>query len=389
MFGRLKKSLKEGISKLSKKVEKEKVEPKADKPMEKPKVEEKAVIKEEPKPVVEEKPVEIKPEPLLEPEIKEPEEPIEPPEKPGPEEIKAEVKEKPKPKKLGFMERFSKKILTENDIDSFFKEGEMELLQSDVALEVIDSLKSGLKKRLVDNPVKRGDAIDIVENAFKDSLVEIVDQGSVNIDNVIKDAKKNGKVACIVFLGFNGSGKTTSIARIANYLKKKGYNPVLAAGDTFRAASIEQLEVHGNNLGLKVIKHDYGSDAAAVIFDAVKYAKGNDNDVVLADTAGRSHKDKNLMDELKKVIRVNSPELKILVVDSLTGNDAVEQARNFDETAGVDSVVMTKTDVNPKGGSILSVCFAIKKPILFLGTGQEYEDIEIFKPEDFVKQLMD
>jgi len=346
-------------------VEKPKEEPKAEEPVEPEKIE----------------PPPEEPEP--EPEIEEEPEQPEPPEQPGPDEIKKE------PKKLGFRERFSKKILTEKDIDSFFEEGEIELLQSDVALEVIDSLKDGLKKRLVDNPVKRGDMSEIVENAFRESLVEIVDQGSLDLENVIKGIKKDGGVACIVFLGFNGSGKTTSIARIANYLKKKGLKPILAAGDTFRAASIEQLEVHGERLGLKVIKHDYGSDAAAVVFDAVKYAKGKGYDVVLADTAGRSHKDKNLMDELKKVIRVNTPELKVLVVDSLTGNDAVEQARQFNETAGVDSVVMTKTDVNPKSGSILSVCFAIKKPILFLGTGQEYEDIEMFRPQDFVNQLMD
>jgi fused signal recognition particle receptor len=443
MFGRLKKSLREGISKLSRKAEgteekaKEKVkepakkEPKVEKPAEKkpekkvkpkkePKVEKPKVEKPEVKkpaeteeqakePAKEEKPekrglverirerrVKVAPEPeepkiekpVEEPEPEEPEFPGEP-EAPEPEIKETEREEKPGRFRLGLRERISKRILTENDIDSFFEEGELELLQSDVALEVIDSLKDGLKKRLVDNPVKRGSTSEIVEDAFRESLAEILDQGKVDIEKVIRDARKAGKPACIVFLGFNGSGKTTTIARVANYLKKRGHRPVLAAGDTFRAASIEQLEVHGERLGIKVVKHQYGSDSAAVIFDAVKYAKGKGHDVVLADTAGRSHRDRNLMDELKKVVRVNTPELKVLVVDSLTGNDAVEQARDFDEAAGVDSVVMTKTDVNPKGGSILSVCFAIKKPILFLGTGQEYEDLEIFRPEKFAQNLLE
>jgi len=417
MFGRLKKSLREGISRLSKKAEEteEKVKegPKAKKPAEKegrPKKEKKVLAKKvEPEEKMVEKPAEKKPE-VGKPEKEKPaekkglmerirrkkveeEEPEGPeePEPPGPEEIKpAETGGQAKGRfRLGFRERISKRILTEKDIDSFFEEGELELLQSDVALEVIDSLKEGLKKRLVDNPVKRGSTSEIVEGAFRESLAEILDQGKVDIEKVIKDARKAGRPACIVFLGFNGSGKTTTIARMANYLKKKGHRPILAAGDTFRAASIEQLEVHGERLGIKVVKHQYGSDSAAVIFDAVKYAKGKGHDVVLADTAGRSHKDRNLMDELKKVMRVNGPDLKVLVVDSLTGNDAVEQARDFDEAAGVDSVVMTKTDVNPKGGSILSVCFAIKKPILFLGTGQEYEDLEIFRPEKFAQNLLE
>ncbi len=437
MFGRLKKSLREGISKLSRKAEeteeqakeqvkepaKKEAKPKAkvEKPaVKKPVVKKLAEVKEEPKVEVKEKIMEkpaetgepakekkglmerirrkpaekIEEKPVEEEEPEEPEFPEEP-EPPEPAETSEQAKEperekeKPGRLRLGLRERISKRVLTENDIDSFFEEGELDLLQSDVALEVIDSLKDGLKKRLIDNPVRRGSTSEIVENAFRESLAEVLDQGKVDIEKVIKDAKKEGKPACIVFLGFNGSGKTTTIARLAHYLKKKGHRPVLAAGDTFRAASIEQLEVHGEKLGLKVVKHQYGSDSAAVIFDAIKYAKGKGHDVVLADTAGRSHKDRNLMDELRKVVRVNNPELKVLVVDSLTGNDAVEQARDFDEAAGVDSVVMTKTDVNPKGGSILSVCFAIKKPIMFLGTGQEYEDLEIFRPEKFAQNLLE
>jgi len=167
-------------------------------------------------------------------------------------------------------------------------------------------------------------------------------------------------------IGPNGSGKTTSIAKIANMLGKDGLSPILAAGDTFRAASIEQLEHHANKLGVDIIKHQYGADPAAVVFDAVKFAKSKHKDVVLVDTAGRMHTDKNLMDELSKIVRVNNPDLKILVIDSLTGNDVVIQAENYDKTVGgIDGMILTKTEINEKGGSLLSAAYSTEKPILF------------------------
>ena len=281
-------------------------------------------------------------------------------------------------------EKVTERKLSEKDIEEFFQEIEMDLLQANVALEVSEALKAGLKNRLVGKVIKRTKAGKIIREAFEGSLLEIVKQEKIDLAEIIK-AKKP---LCVVFLGFNGSGKTTSIAKVARYLMNKGLKPVLAAGDTFRAASIEQLEHHGEKLGLKVIKHQYGADSAAVIFDARKYAEANRLDVVLADTAGRSHADKNLLDELGKIVRVNKPDLKILVVDSLTGNDAVEQARKFHQTVGVDGVILTKIDVNKKGGAVLSVAWAIKKPILFFGTGQGYTDLVEFKPEKFVKELV-
>lgn len=305
-------------------------------------------------------------------------------------EIEKEILEEPKkqpkeekPKKLSLTKRITTKEFSENDIDKFFEETETELLQANVALDVVEALRDGIKKSLVGKQIKRGEAEEIITKAFEDALVKIVDQGNIDLVASIKGQLK------IIFLGFNGSGKTTTIAKIAHYLQKKGHKPVLVAGDTFRAASIEQLEHHGNKLGVKVIKHDYGSDSAAVFFDAVKYAESNGCDVILGDTAGRTHANKNLMNELEKIVRVNKPDLKILVVDSLTGNDAIDQAQEFNKLVGVDAVVMTKTDVNQKGGSILSVCYAIKKPILFLGTGQGYDDIKRFEPKEFVKELLE
>jgi fused signal recognition particle receptor len=366
MFGSLKKHLKSSIQRLAKKVE-EKPEEEKEETAEAPEKGEgvaapgKAEVKEE-APVTPEK---------LRIEI------------PG-KEAKAPVKE-PKGRIARIREKITVKRLSGKDVDDFFAEAEIDLLQANVAVEAIDFIKKHLKEKLSSVPVKRGEAGDFVMRAFEDALFALVNQGGIKLESMVKEKRP----LKMVFLGFNGSGKTTSIAKVAKYLQDKGYRPVLAAGDTFRAASIEQLEHHGERLGLKTIKHGYGADSAAVVFDAVKHAETRGFDAVLADTAGRMHTDKNLMDELEKVCRVNRPDLKVLVVDSLTGNDAVEQAKKFNEGVGVDAVILTKTDVNEKGGSILSVCYAIKKPVLFLGTGQGYSDLKSFEPRGFVKELLE
>ncbi len=303
---------------------------------------------------------------------------------------KLEKREAERPKELTRLGKLKERIVSRvrevsaEDIEDYFSEIESSLFQMDIAVEVVDYLKNYMKDRLAGAEIKRGEVDKTIRNIFEDSLFGILNQGTIDLEAAIKGKKP----FLVLFLGFNGSGKTTSIAKVAEYLLEKNRRPVLAAADTFRAASIEQLEHHGDKLGVKLIKHQYGSDPAAVVFDAVKYATANNCDVVLADTAGRTHVDKDLADELKKVVRVNKPDLKILVVDSLTGNDAVEQARRFDEMVGVDGVMFTKVDVNKKGGSIFSVCYAIKKPVLFLGTGQGYGDIEKFEPKRFVEGLL-
>lgn len=282
----------------------------------------------------------------------------------------------------------SKKVLekkvSEKDLEKIVEDLSMSLLEGDVAFEVSEKIKDDLKKNLIGKQVKRGKVKDIIIKTFKDSLSEILDVPKIDL----KDIVKKNKPSLFVFLGFNGSGKTTSLAKVGNYLKGKGFSCVFAAGDSFRAASIEQLEEHGKRLDIKIIKHKYGSDSAAVIFDAKKHAESKGMDVILADTAGRSHMDKNLMDELKKLCRVNKPELKILIIDSLVGNDAVPQAKMFDEAVGVDAVMFTKVDVNEKGGCILSVAHTLKKPILFLGIGQEYSDLKTFKSQEFIENIL-
>ncbi len=287
--------------------------------------------------------------------------------------------------KRGLFRKIREKEFSEKDIDEFFAETESDLLQANLALEVIDYLKNGLKEALVSRPVSRKDAGNLIQETFERLLMDIVNVPQIDIEGMIREKKP----LTILFLGFNGSGKTTTIAKVARMLLDRGKKPVLAAADTFRAASIEQLEVHGNRLKLNVIKHSYGADPAAVIFDAKKHAESRGLDVVLADSAGRMHTDVNLMDELKKIVRVNSPDLKLLVVDSLTGNDVVNQVREFGEHVGIDGLVLTKMDVNEKGGSIISACYTSKKPVVFLGTGQEYDCIERFEPEKFVKGLLE
>ncbi|MFC1682414.1 signal recognition particle-docking protein FtsY, partial [Nanoarchaeota archaeon] len=191
----------------------------------------------------------------------------------------------------------------------------------------------------------------------------------------------------ILFCGINGSGKTTTVAKIAEYLKKNNLTCVLAAADTFRAASIEQLKKHSEKLNVKVIANEYGSDPAAVAFDAVKYAEKNKIDCVLIDTAGRIHTSKNLLKEIEKISRVTKPDTKIFVGESITGNDAIEQVKTFNFEIGIDGIILTKADIDEKGGTALSVGYVTKKPILFLGTGQEYEAIEVFDKEKFIEKL--
>jgi len=204
----------------------------------------------------------------------------------------------------------------------------------------------------------------------------------------IKDERKKSiGPFVILFFGINGAGKTTSIAKFAKLLEKNKLSCVLAAGDTFRAAAIEQLSIHADRLGVKIIKGDYGSDPASVGFEAIKFAKSNKIDVVLIDTAGRMHTKENLLKEMEKISRVTKPNLKVFVAEAVSGNDATEQAKAFNELIGIDGSILSKVDVDEKGGTIVSIGFVTKKPILYLGVGQNYEDLELFNKKMFMKRL--
>jgi fused signal recognition particle receptor len=277
-------------------------------------------------------------------------------------------------------------ILDEGDLEEPMWELEMALLESDVALPVAEEIAKSVKSELVGAKKKIGaNTGAIAEEALRSALMKLLSANYLDFDEYIKDASRPVK---ILFVGVNGTGKTTSIAKMARYLMDHGYSVVLAAGDTFRAGAIEQLEVHGEKLGLKVVKHKTGGDPAAVIFDAIEYARAHNKDVVLADTAGRLHTNINLMDQMKKIVRVTHPDLLIFVDEAIAGNDAVERARLFNESVPINGSILTKTDADAKGGSAISIAYITGKPVLFLGVGQTYPDLVKFEPEWLVDRLM-
>jgi len=277
------------------------------------------------------------------------------------------------------------KRLDESQFESLFWELEVALLENNVAVEVIDKIKDDLRQSLVEKPIKRTKVEETIRESLKNSVNELFDVGEINLLNFIKSRKDRPFV--IAFFGINGSGKTTTIAKIASMLKSKKISAVLAASDTFRAASIEQLQKHADSINVKMIRHDYKADPAAVAFDAIKYAKAKNIDVVLIDTAGRMHSNENLLNEMKKIIRVAKPDLKIFVGEAITGNDCVEQAKAFNESVGIDGIILAKADVDEKGGAFVSVSYVTKKPIMFLGTGQNYSDLQEFDSDAVIKNL--
>ncbi|HPQ04464.1 MAG TPA: signal recognition particle-docking protein FtsY [Methanothermobacter sp.] len=298
------------------------------------------------------------------------------------------VKEEPE-KDSGKFKIFSfiqEKTISEKDIEDILWDLEMSLLESDVAIDVAEKITSELKDQLVGKKVKRStDIIEYTQEALKNSIMDIL---NVDGEDIIKTLQeKKNKPFIIMFVGINGTGKTTTIAKMAKYFLDKGLKPVIAASDTFRAGAIEQLTHHAEKLGVKIIKHEKGADPAAVAFDAVEHAKAKGKDVVLIDTAGRMQTNVNLMDEMAKIKRVIKPDLIIFVGDSLTGNDAIEQAMKFNESVGIDAIILTKADADAKGGAALSIGYVINKPIMFLGTGQSYDDLVEFKPEWMIHQL--
>lgn len=291
--------------------------------------------------------------------------------------------------KSGMFSFVTKKTISEKDIDDILFELEMALLESDVALEVAEKIINSVKEDLVGKKIKRrSDVAEFTRNALKNAISEILGVETRDLKKMAEDAKKSGQPLKIMFVGVNGTGKTTTIAKIATYFINEGYTPVIAAADTFRAGAIEQIGHHAENIGVKLIKHKKGADPAAVAYDAVEHAKAKGKEIVLIDTAGRMQTNVNLMDEMKKIQRVVKPDVIIYVGDSLTGNDAVEQAMKFNEAVGVDGIILTKADADAKGGAALSIGYVISKPILFLGVGQFYEDIMEFKSEWMVDQLI-
>ena len=295
--------------------------------------------------------------------------------------------------KSGFKGLVNKVTTTElkaDNLSPILSDFKMNLVENDVAFPVADKICDDLVKRLDRVQVKRlDDRKKVVDENLRQVLLEVM-LTNKRIDLLAKVNEKRSKKEplTLMFVGINGTGKTTTIAKIAKFFQDKNYSVVLASADTYRAGSIEQLEEHGKRLGIRVIKSTYGGDPAAVAYDTVNHAKAHGINVVLIDTAGRMQTNQNLMNELIKVKRVVKPDLVIFTVDSLIGNDAVMQAEEFNKAVGIDATILTKVDADVKGGSALSVTYVTQKPIIFIGVGQTYKDLELFNPEKFVQMIL-
>ncbi|MDR6222620.1 signal recognition particle-docking protein FtsY [Methanococcoides alaskense] len=310
-------------------------------------------------------------------------------------EDKLDKAEAPAPlkQKIGFAQKakalvFEREVILDgSDIEDSLWELEMALLESDIAINVAEAIVESVKGELVGSRKKLGkNTGDLVENALRSAIYKVMSANVFDLDDYIRDAKKP---VHIVFIGINGTGKTTTISKMAKRLKDMKYSVVIAAGDTFRAGAIDQIAIHAERVGVKLIKHQEGGDPAAVVYDAVQHAKANNVDVILSDTAGRMHTNVNLMAQLKKVCRVSSPDLIIFVDEAVAGNDAVERAQQFNAAVPIHGSILTKTDADSKGGAAISIAYITGKPILFLGMGQGYDDLKKFDPKWFVDQLFE
>ena len=289
----------------------------------------------------------------------------------------------------GLVQKISQKELSEKDVSKILDEFLLVLVENDVAYEVAKQICDSLNENLKATQFRRfADSTEPAKAVLRGVLLELLKgSGDEAFFKILNASKAEHKPAVILFVGVNGTGKTSTVAKIGHLLLKKGFSVVVAAADTYRTGSIEQVEEHARRIGIRTIKHEYGADAAAVAFDAENYASAHGINVVLIDTAGRMQTNKNLLEEMKKISRVARPSMTILVVDALTGNDAVEQGKTFSSAVNIDGVVLTKLDADAKGGSAISMATIIGKPILFATVGQNYEDIVPFDPAQMVEKI--
>jgi fused signal recognition particle receptor len=307
----------------------------------------------------------------------------------GPRAAPALPAEKPRKGLVRAVKRLAGREITADDIDDVVWDLQVAMLESDVAVPAADQIIERVKRGLVGKKIGlRTDVKKIADEVLRNAIRGVLESGvKVDLLKIIEEKRASGEPAVFVFVGINGHGKTTTIAKLAKYLMDRGYKSVLAAGDTFRAAGIEQLEIHAKRLGVDIIKQRRGADAAAVAYDAISHARARRIDAVLVDTAGRMQTNVNLMDEMKKIVRVAKPDAVIFVGDALTGNDAIEQARTFDKAIGITGSILCKMDADARGGAALSITHVTGKPILFIGTGQGYDDLVEFNPDIILNAL--
>jgi len=277
-------------------------------------------------------------------------------------------------------------IIEEEDLEEPLWDLEMALLESDVEMSVAERILDTVREKMLGESRKQVETTgELVESALHDALLDVIAVGQFDFEERIAEADKP---VTIVFTGVNGVGKTTSIAKLSEWLADRGYSSVMANGDTYRAGANEQIQEHADRLDRELISHDQGGDPAAVIYDGVEYAAANDVDVVLGDTAGRLHTSDDLMAQLEKIDRVVEPDMTLFVDEAVAGQDAVNRAKEFNDAAEIDGAVLTKADADSSGGAAISVAYVTGKPILFLGTGQGYDDLTLFDPEELVESLL-
>ncbi|MFW9925662.1 MAG: signal recognition particle-docking protein FtsY [Candidatus Thorarchaeota archaeon] len=283
----------------------------------------------------------------------------------------------------------TKELNEKNLVDAVW-ELQMVLIQNDVAVEVAEHICDLTKEKILGTRTGRLENISkLFKTAILESVLEVLTpEHPVDPLEFATEKKQKGEPTTILFVGVNGTGKTTTLAKMASIFKEKGFTVVIAAGDTFRAGSIEQLEKHAQRLDIRVIKQDYGSDAAAIAYDAIAHAKARHIDIVLIDSAGRMQSNKNLLEEMKKIVRVAQPDLKIFVGDALAGNDALSQAKEFHNAIGIDGAILTKVDADPSGGAALSIAFITGRPVIYVGVGQNYGDLRRFDPDWFAQRII-
>jgi fused signal recognition particle receptor len=277
-------------------------------------------------------------------------------------------------------------IIEEEDLEQPLWDLEMALLESDVEMSVAERILDTVREKMLGESRKQVETTgELVESALHDALLDVIAVGQFDFEERIAEADKP---VTIVFTGVNGVGKTTSIAKLSEWLADRGYSSVMANGDTYRAGANEQIQEHADRLDRELISHDQGGDPAAVIYDGVEYAEAHDIDVVLGDTAGRLHTSDDLMAQLEKIDRVVDPDMTLFVDEAVAGQDAVNRAKEFNDAAEIDGAILTKADADSSGGAAISVAYVTGKPILFLGTGQGYDDITLFEPEELVESLL-
>ena len=275
-------------------------------------------------------------------------------------------------------------------LDQIITQLEEELLQSDMGHSAVMEVISSLKANLIGSRIDPRKGLDkIVETVVRKSLQDLLEAGYWDFDRTLQSFVIEGTPVSIMIVGVNGTGKTTTTAKIAHRLTEQGYSVVLAAADTFRAGAIDQLSTHAERLGVRCIKSQRGGDSAAISRDAIESAKARGDDIVIIDTAGRMQNKTNLMEELRKVHRITKPDLVIFVADALAGNDAVTQAKEFQRILNFDGVALCKLDTDAKGGAALSIAHATGRPIVLAGVGQEYDDLKDFDPEWFLDSILD